>query len=275
MTAPAPGFDLDAYLARIGYHGPRAPTLATLHAVTRRHTTVIPFENLDVLLGRPIRLDPAALTAKLVHARRGGYCFEQNGLLLLALAALGFAVTPLSARVRLERPRDFTPPRTHLFLRVDLADGAWFTDAGVGACSLTAALRAGDSAEQSTPHEARRLVHEDGRWLHQARLGDIWTDVYEFTGEAMPLIDREVANHWTSTSPDSKFRQQLMVARAGPEGERWALRDRTLIHRRGAEVLAQHDLATREELLEVLATRFGLELPAGTRLDPPGAPWPT
>src|SRR5262245_20037683 len=115
--------DLDAYFRRTGYTGPREPTLATLHALTFHHATSIPFENLEMLLGRPIRLEPEAIFAKLVTARRGGYCFEQNNLLLGVLTALGYRVTPLGARVRWQIPREVTPARTHLFLRVHLPEG--------------------------------------------------------------------------------------------------------------------------------------------------------
>src|SRR5688572_2362429 len=101
----ATNFDLDAYLARIGLTGKIAPDFETLQAVARQHATTIPFENLDVLLGRPISLEPAALLQKLVHGKRGGYCFEQNNLLLLALRAIGYDVTPLGARVRWQIPR--------------------------------------------------------------------------------------------------------------------------------------------------------------------------
>src|ERR1700704_2407859 len=107
--------DLDAYFARIGYTGPRTPTLEVLQAITAAHTRSIPFENLDVLMGVPIHLEVDALFQKLVHGRRGGYCFEQNGLLFHVLGELGFHAVLLSARVRLLRPRDFIPPRTHVF----------------------------------------------------------------------------------------------------------------------------------------------------------------
>src|SRR5689334_22686545 len=109
-------FDLDSYLARIGYDGPRAPTLPVLRALTAAHTQAIPFENLDVLLGRRIDLAIDAVFDKLVRRRRGGYCFEQNGLLLQVLQALGFEARPVSARVRIDRPRTDTPPRTHMFV---------------------------------------------------------------------------------------------------------------------------------------------------------------
>lgn len=270
-----PSFDLDAYCARIDYSGSRAPTLATLHAIIACHARMIPFENLDVLLGRGIRLDPAAVAQKLIGARRGGYCFEQNSLLLAALTALGFAVTPLSARVRLQQPREFIPPRTHLFLRVDVSGIPWLADAGVGSSTPACALRLDTDAEQTTPHEPRRIVAEGDRYFHQIQLGAEWSDVYEFTGEAMPEIDRELANWWTSTHPASKFRQNLMVARAGPDGTRCALLNREFTHRRGAAILEQRQLATPAELLAVLGERFDLHFPADTRFGPPGSAWPS
>lgn len=268
--------DLDAYLARLGYAGPRAPTRATLDAILAHHVAAIPFENLDVLLARGISLAPEAVVQKLIHDHRGGYCFEQNSLLLAVLTALGFRATPLSARVRLQQPRDFTPPRTHLFLRVELDGEAWLADVGIGGFSLTAAIRLDESGrEQPTPHEPRRIVREGGRLFHQVKLGAEWTDVYEFTGEEMPPIDRELANWWTSTNPGSKFRQHLAAARAGPAGTRFAIRDREFTHRCGAEILTHRELATPDELLAVLAENFGLRFPSGTRFGPPGSPWPS
>lgn len=266
--------DLDAYFARIGYAGARAPTLAGLHAIAGHHVTAIPFENLDVLLGRTIRLEPDALMRKLVHERRGGYCFEQNGLLLLVLQAIGYQARPLSARVRFQQPRDFIPPRTHLFIAVDLAGETWLVDGGMGRMSLTAAIRLDDSAEQPTPHEPRRIVREAGRLFHQAKLGADWADVSEFTLEEMPPIDRELANWWTSTHPASRFRQNLTVACAGPDGTRRAILNREFTHRQGDRIIAQRAIAGAEELVDLLAREFGLHFPTGTRFGPPGSPWP-
>ena len=216
--------DLDAYFARIGYRGSGAPTLATLNAVVRAHVETIPFENLDVLLGAPIELEPAALERKLIRERRGGYCFEQNTLLLHVLGQLGFDAHPLSGRVRYQRPRDYTPPRTHMFVRVELQE-SWLADVGVGAMSPTSALRLAETGVQATPHEPRRLLRENGLVYHQARLGDEWHDVCELTLEEMPLIDRIVANWYTSTHPGSHFKNRLLVARALPDGvaERFGL----------------------------------------------------
>lgn len=273
MSTPA-AFDLQAYLARVGYTGARTPTLDTLHSLTRLQTTTIPFENLDVLLDRPIGLTPEAITAKLVYARRGGYCFEQNNLLLLALRALGFRVTPIGGRIRWMTPREVTPPRTHLFLRVHLPEGDWLTDCGMGAASLTAALPLEFDRELPTPHETRRLIREaDGRLFHQMRLGDTWADLCEFTFDEMHPIDCEVANWWTSSCPSSKFKQTPMIGLARHDGTRVAIRDGIFTHRRGPQILDQRPVTSGAELLELLAAEFGLHFPPATRFGPAGAAW--
>lgn len=257
--------DLDGYFTRIGYAGPRTPTLDVLHALTEAHAESIPFENVDVLLGRPIRLEPQALFAKLVVAHRGGYCFEQNGLFMAVLRRLGFDVRPLSARVRLGEPdRRVATPRTHLVLEVRIGDDTWITDVGVGSASLTRALRLVADREQPTPHETRRLVRDDGRWYHQIRRGGEWIDVYEFTGEAMPLIDRTLANWYTSTHPDSKFRHELGVALALPDGKRVALANRELTWRAADGSVERRVLAGPDELLRALREHFGIALSPDT-----------
>ncbi len=275
--------DLQAYFARIGLDGPQAPTLATLHALVHAHVRAIPFENLDVLLGRGVDLEPAVIERKLVGDRRGGYCFEQNTLLLHVLRALGFAVTPLSARVRVQRPRDFTPARTHLFVRVELDGAPWLADVGVGALSPTAALRLDTEDEQATPHEPRRIVragrwHEDGTrgpealLYHQVRYADGWHDVCEFTIEEMPEIDRAVGNWYTSTHPRSHFLDRLIVARATEEG-RLVLVNRELARRDREGRATTRELGGPDELLAVLDEEFGLRFPAGTRFPCPALGW--
>jgi N-hydroxyarylamine O-acetyltransferase len=267
--------DLDRYFARTGARidASHTVTLANLNEIVRGHVESIPFENLDVLLGRRVDLDPAALQHKLVRDRRGGYCFEQNALLLAVLEALGFTVRPLSGRVRYQRPRDYTPARTHLFVRVEL-DTSWIVDAGVGAMSLTSALRLDTEDTQPTPHEPRRLIREAGRMFHQVQLAGAWHDVCEFTLEEMPPIDREVANWYTSAHPGSHFKSRLVVARALPDGGRIGLLNRELTLR-GRDGHATHrTLATPDELLTVLADHFGLAFPSGTRFTCDALDWP-
>ncbi len=268
--------ELELYFERIGYRGARTPSVEVLHALTAAHVQTIPFENLDILLARRIELGFDALFDKLVRRRRGGYCFEQNGLFLNVLQTLGFQARPVSARVRLDRPRDFTPPRTHMFIRVMLDNCAWLTDVGVGASSLTSAIEFDSAAEQATPHEARRILREEGRCFHQIRFGDAWHDVYEFTGEEMPEIDREVGNWYTSTHPQSGFKSRLTVALAAREGRRYTLLNREFKIRERDGNASVRPIASAVELLDVLAEFFDLRFPADTRFGSgPGLPWPT
>jgi len=257
---------LDAYLARIGYVGSRTPSLGLLNALTLAHTQSIPFENLDVLMERPIDLSASGIVRKLVHDRRGGYCFEQNGLLLLALRALGFDATPLSARARLERKRSEIPPRTHLFVRVNLGGESWLTDVGVGGLSLTSAIRLEPDLEQITPHERRRIVRESGTYFHQALLGSAWCDVCEFTLEEMPAIDREVSNWYTSTHPASHFKGRLMVALAQSGGRRVTVRNNEFCLRDGGLSSNVQLIHSEDELHSILQDHFRLTVPRDERI---------
>ena len=250
--------DLNRYFERIRYTGPRSPTVETLHGLSAAHVSAIPFENLDVVLGRPIALEPEALFDKLVVRRRGGYCFEQNGLLVEVLRELGFSVTPLSARVRLRHPREHTPARTHVFVRVVIDGQAWLADVGVGAASLTAPLRFDTPGEQRTPHESRRLIYEDGRHFHQIKYGETWNDVYEFTGEEMPFIDRVVGNWYTSTHPSSHFKDRLIAAKSLPEGRRATILNRELTIRESNGVATTTSIESPRALLDLLKTQFDL-----------------
>lgn len=264
---------LDAYFARIGYGGPTRPTVETLHDLMDAHVRTVPFENLDVLLGRGIDIAPEAVQRKIVGGRRGGYCFEQNSLLLLVLQELGYDVTPLSARVRWQRPRDFTPARTHLFLRVVIDGAPWVADVGVGALSLTSAIRFDVEGEQQTRHEPRRIVFEDGRYFHQARLGNEWHDVLEFTGEMMPPIDRELANWYTSAHPQSHFRNRLIAAKALPDGGRLTLVNRELTRRSRFGESTTSIVEGPGALVSVLGREFGLEFPPDTVFVCSGLVW--
>src|SRR4029077_20667326 len=148
MTESDGTLDLDAYFQRIGYAGSRAPSRATLDALHLAHATHIPFENLDILLGRPIRLDLASLQSKLIDSKRGGYCFEQNTLFAAVLEQIGFRVTKLAARVRFGATRLL--PRTHMQLRVDVEGAPSLAEVGFGGDGplLPVPLVAGQEVQQ-------------------------------------------------------------------------------------------------------------------------------
>jgi N-hydroxyarylamine O-acetyltransferase len=151
-----------------------------------------------------------------------------------------------------------------LLVRVEL-DEPWLADVGVGAMSPTSALRLAEHGEQATPHEPRRLHREGDMIYHQARLGHDWHDIAEITLEEMPVIDRIVANWYTSTHPQSHFKHRLLVARATPTG-RVTLLDDTLSIRGADGVAEKHRVESHDHLVRILDDHFGITLPAGARL---------
>jgi N-hydroxyarylamine O-acetyltransferase len=254
--------DLAAYFSRIGYAGAPTPTLPTLRALHALQPQAIPFENIDPMLGLPVPLDLAALQAKMVRSRRGGYCFEQNTLFRAVLEQLGFAVTGLAARVVWKTPPDAPPnPRAHMILRVDLDDGPWLADVGFGAFLFAEPLRLAPGIEQPTAMGPMRIVQHD--WAHTLELkaGADWQGVYRFTLEPQMPIDFQVSNWFTSTFPGSRFRNNLMVERVTPGG-RINLINRRLTRRNGAAAPDQVVLETPAHLMRVLAEDFGLDAPA-------------
>jgi N-hydroxyarylamine O-acetyltransferase len=222
----------------------------------------IPFENLDILLGRQISLDLAALQLKLVGGRRGGYCFEQNTLFRAALEALGFAVTSLAARVR---GGGVLRPRTHMLLRVDLDEGPWLADVGFGGDGPVHPVPLVADADGDAP--GFRLRHEDGLWVLTGDSTGERMDLYAFTLEPHFHVDFEMANHFTSTWPHSPFVQSLTAQRSWPR-RRAILRNRDLTIREGASVLSE-TIRDAEHLLDVLDREFSLSFPRGTRFPRP------
>lgn len=253
--------DLNAYLARIGYAGPRNADRATLRAIHALHPAAIPFENLDPLLGRPVPLDLDALQRKLVSGRRGGYCFEHNTLLGAALEALGFAVTSLAARVLWMRPPDQPTARTHMVLKVDLDDGAYVADVGFGGYIAGAPLKLAADGEQSAPGGGLRLVRTDSAFTLQAWLAPAWQGAYRFTLEPQLPVDYEVANWFTAAHPASLFRNNLLIERLTP-ASRISLFNRRLTRRYADGRVEETILAGPDELGQALAADFGLDSPA-------------
>ena len=263
---PASALDLDAYLERVGYDGSVQPTLDSLRGLHLAHATSIPFENLDIQLGRPIRLDLDSLQAKLVRGGRGGYCFEQNLLFSAALEAVGFELTRLAARVRLGRPAEVERlPRTHMVLSVDVRGEPWLADVGFGGDGLLLPLPLSPGPPVAQLGRTHRVVEEDDRVrVLQLMRPDGWEDMYAFTLDPQLPIDYEVANWWTSTHPSSGFVQNVTAQRVSPEGS-LTLRNRQLIEVWTDGRTTTTDIPDDDELLRVLAKRFGLELPPGTR----------
>jgi N-hydroxyarylamine O-acetyltransferase len=253
-------FDLDEYLERIGYEGSRRPTLDTLAALQLHHTRTIPFENLNPLLGWPVRLDPGSLHQKLVRDGRGGYCYEQNLLFAHALTALGFRWRGLAARVRWNVPGDAPRPRSHILLEVDAGGTEYLADVGFGGVTLTAPLRFIADIVQPTPHEPFRLVREDAGFVAQVRIGEDWRALYAFGTESYLLPDYEMANWFVSTHPASIFVNSLMVARAAADCRYTLLNQLLAVHRIGGGT-ERRTLTGASGIRSALADTFGIRLP--------------
>ncbi|WP_082616061.1 arylamine N-acetyltransferase [Massilia sp. Root418] len=254
MTQATPHF-LDAYCARVGYTGERAPTLGTLLALQQLHPAAIPFEAMDALLHQPVDLAPQAVDAKLIAARRGGYCFEQNSLFKRVLEALGFTVEGLIAQVRWQLgPEAALRPRTHMVLRVTIDGTPWLADVGFGSCVLTAPLRFGLAGPQATPHERFRLVPVGNEQLLEVEIGGAWQPVYQISPALQTVGDYEMANYFTSTHPDSHFRHKLIVARTTPEARHALLQNRLTI--RGADGSLARSYLDADELEKALREVF-------------------
>ncbi|MFF5720410.1 arylamine N-acetyltransferase [Streptomyces buecherae] len=278
--------DLDAYLARIGLAGPagdggsaggtpppapgpggrREPAVAgaklatdvsTLRALHRAHVAAIPFENLEIVLGRPILLDIEALQAKLVRQRRGGYCYEQNLLFAAALERLGFSVTGLGARVRMGS--DKLTAETHMLLRVSIDGDDWIADVGFGGEGLLEPLPWVAGGQHRQGDWTFGLASEaEGVWSLRSLHPDGWFDLYAFTSEQRHPIDYEVRNYYISTHERSPFVSRPVVQRTDP-GVRHRLVGARLSLARPDGTTDEREVAP-QELIEVLLSEFGVEL---------------
>jgi len=259
--AREPVVDLDAYLARIGYTGRLDPTLATLQGLHLAHATSIPFENLDLLLGREISLELNALESKLVAGRRGGYCFEHNTLFAAVLETLGFEVSRLAARVRFGST--VVRPRSHMLLSVKLDGQAWLADVGFGGEGLLYPLPILDQEVSRQFGWTFRVQRDGDVQVLQSLHTDEWFDLYAFTEEPQYQVDYVVANHFTATHPHSPFVQSLVVQRQTCE-TRFTLRNREFTEESPDRKISR-TLPDDDAVLATLAEVFGLSFPAGTR----------
>lgn len=259
MTAPN---NLDPYFERIHFRDSATVSLETLQALHIGHCLNIPFENLDIHMGRTISLVPAALFQKQVEKRRGGYCYELNGLFAWVLETLGFPVERMLARVLLDGTRS---PRTHQVLLVHLEGRDWLVDVGFGGRGLVAPIPLEDSQMEKQFAETVRLIQEGEAWVLQTQMGDTWQSQYEFTLAPQDPVDFEPGNFYMSTSSDSPFTRKILCTLPTIDGL-ICLEDQELsILANGKTVIERAN--TLEEYRMVLKKHFNLE-PEGT-LKPP------
>lgn len=248
--------DINAYFQRIGYEGAHTPTLETLRALHRAHMLAVPFENLDIHLGRPIRLDKESLFEKLVRRRRGGFCYEQNGLFALVLRELGFDVTLMEARVT-SADGSFGIPFDHLALRVQLEE-RWLVDVGFGD-SFLEPLRLDTPREQYQNGSCYLVTHDgvQGVYSRCDEKGELQPE-YQFFLQPRELSDFLLACDYHQTSPDSPFTNKRVCSLATPQG-RITLSDYRLIVRENGS-RSERLLGGEDEITEILGTHFGVTL---------------
>jgi len=245
-----------AYFERIGYRGPLAPTAEVLRDLHRAHMLSVPFENLDIVLGRKIVCDEDAFVRKIVDRRRGGFCYELNGAFAGLLRAIGFQVTLLSARVPREDGTD-SPEFDHLTLRIDLAE-PWLADVGFGD-SFLEPLELRSGAERSQDGWTYRVADcGESLFVERTEREGAWKRQYSFTLAPRSLSDFAAMCHYHQTSLESPFTRTSVCSMATPDG-RITVADRKLILTRNGS-REERLLASDPEWRAALREHFNIVL---------------
>lgn len=248
--------DIESYLRRIQYHGSSQPTAATLRDLHRQHLCTVPFENLDIALGTPIILAPDRLFEKVVTRRRGGFCYELNGLFCELLRAMGFHVQMLSARVR-NGDGSYGPDFDHMLLSVELGE-LWLADVGFGESFVDPLPLRYGAMTQENDHRYS-VLHAERRWQLFRHTDNTDEPLYIFTDEPRGLRDYEGMCQYHQTSPDSHFTRDRVCTLATPDGRVTLSGMRLIVTRHGLR--QESVLNDRKELRECLRKRFGIEFP--------------
>jgi N-hydroxyarylamine O-acetyltransferase len=231
--------------------------------------TTVPFENLDVLLGRGVRIDLDSVAAKIVDARRGGYCFEHGTLFQAALTQLGFAPVAHAARVIMLRRRE-EAPLTHMVLTVTIDGRTFVLDPGFGGHAPLVPVPLEEGHEARDGSDRHRMVRRDGEWVLEAQVDGTFTPLWTTSLDRAEPVDFVMANHFVSTFPVSPFVTSLMLRAFSPRG-RVSMMNRDLTVRDGSAV-EKIVLADRPALRSILASDFGFDLPAVEQMRVPSVP---
>lgn len=285
----------DAWLGRMGIGRPPVPTLQAMNSLIAAHLARFPFENLDSLLGRRVRIGPPFVFEKLLRRRRGGYCFELNTLFCAGLKSLGYTVVPLAARVRWHVQEGTPTSLSHMLLRVEVENQSYIVDVGFGGPTPDHALVLSPRIEHAsaaayqlrpTPQDARAIhlpsydltLHSLASLRGRTDGGSEDTSgqvLYRFDLSPQPQIDFEMRNWDVSTNPDSHFTQALMVARTDDTGVRISLANAKLTEREpDGSVRSTNTLPSVDSVIDVLTERFGIELDGNLR-ESLTARWPS
>jgi N-hydroxyarylamine O-acetyltransferase len=253
-------FDQDAWLKRIGYSGPTRPTLETLNGLILAHSHSIAYETLDIMLGRPPKLDVATLQSKMINGKRGGYCFEQNMLFRAGLRSLGYQITSLQGRVIRGLAIDAPRPAIHMLLQVKLPEGVYLADVGFGNLAPTCALRLEQQTEQETPHEVMRFVDVGGELTLQARLKHGWEHIYRVIPYPRYDGEYEITNWYTATHPETPYQGNIIVAKPGPNRTRITMYNARITVRDADGLAEKRWLTSPSEFRDALRGEFALNL---------------
>lgn len=252
--------NVDAYCERIGYSGPRRPSLETLRGLHRCHLYTVPFENLDIALGIAILLEPDHLYDKIVTRRRGGFCYELNGLFYELLLALGFRVSMLSGCVRHD-DGGFGPEFDHMLLKVELPE-PWLADVGFGESFVDPLpLRAG--AEEAEDGHLFGVTPENGGWeLYRRDSDGTEVPLYRFSDVARQLSEYMPMCEYHQSSPESSFTRRRICTLAKPDGRVTLAGMRVIEAKNGSR--KETMLSSEQELRDCLEQQFGMILAANT-----------
>lgn len=255
------GFNQDAWLVRISYGGPLAPTLETLRGLVFAQAFAIAYESLDIMLGRVPNLGVAELQRKMIDHQRGGYCFELNMLFRAGLRSLGYRVTSLQGRVVRGMAIDAPRPAIHMLLQVDLPQGPYLADVGFGNLAPTAPLLLAPHIEQSTPHGLMRFIEVNGELTLQRLLGQRWEHIYRVIPYPRYDAEYDVANWYTATHPDAPYPSNMIAARPLPDGSRLTMFNGRVTLRALSGESHRRNLETPEAFAAVLREEFALAVP--------------
>jgi len=247
--------NIEAYLKRISYTGPLTPAPETLRALQVAHLLTVPFENLSIHSGEPIVLNEDALFTKIVEKKRGGFCYECNGLFAGLLRALGFEVAMLAAGVA--RPKGgFGPNFDHMTLMVSL-EQRWLVDVGFGD-SFREPLRLDEPGEQLQNNHAYQIVTDGPSFTLMQRISDgEWKAQYRFTLEPHEYDDYAEMCRYHQTSPESHFTRARICSLATDDG-RVTLSDMRFIETSGNNEQQERNVAGEAEYATILRERFGI-----------------
>ena len=251
----AENFDLDEYLNRIGYTGKVSNDGETLLGIATAQTRSVPFENIDVQNGKIISLDPNDIVEKIVKNRRGGYCYELNGLFSLAMEAIGFEYDMLFARPRYGYTE--RRPKTHMILSVKADDTKYLTDLGFGGYGLRHPLDIGSlGGETVQDNDVYALRSDKKEYVLSVKIDGEFADLYGFDTLPAEWVDYIPANHFNSTSKNTIFTQKLIAIIQTADGRKILIGDELKTIQNGQKTVQKLD---KSEITEVLSDHFGIK----------------